>query len=111
MPIRGTPKFTELRLAQLTVDTTKQTLELSATAALVDPRSPGAAAAWHKCSGNVWSSETMNALRELMEHMETDMARVVMDDVEGREDASPQRRATTPMGLGEHLSGDNTPQM
>lgn len=113
MAIKGTPKFTELRLAQFSVDMTKSSMDINATAALVDPRSPGAAAAWHKASGSVWSSTTMEALKELISSMEADMARIIMDDIDAPDatrSARTQPKKTS--GLGEHLTGeDDPPQM
>lgn len=100
--------MTELRLAQLTVDTTKHTVEISATAALLDPQT--GVAAWHKCTGSVWGPETQQRLRELIEAMELDMARVVMtgfDNLDGTRTPRPAQAA----GIGEHVSEDDTPQM
>lgn len=110
MPVRGTVKMSELRLVQLTVDSTSQNLQVSAMAALVDPATN--TAAWVKCNGNVWGKETMEKLGELMEAMEQDMARTVMDDVDTPNGVTgaPQR-AQQPAGLGEHLNGDDIPQV
>jgi hypothetical protein len=104
-------KMTELRLSQLVVDTTKQTIEITATAAIVDPKS--GVAAWHKCSGNVWGAETQQKLQELFEAMELDIARVVMDGFDNQDGTRSPR--TSSAGIGEHVGGgepsDDPPQM
>lgn len=103
--------MTELRLSQLVVDTQKQTIEISATAAIVDPKS--GVAAWHKCSGNVWGPETQQKLQDLIEAMELDMARVVMDGFDNLDGTRSPRSAAA--GIGEHVgsgeSSDDPPQM
>lgn len=104
--------MTELRLSQLVVDTTKQTIEISATAAIVDPKT--GVAAWHKCSGNVWGPETTQKLQDLIEAMEFDMARAVMDGFENADGTRTPR--STAAGIGEHVGGgeptdDDPPQM
>ena len=111
MPVRGTLKMTELRLAQFNVDLTKGTLAITATAALVDPST--GVAAWHKCSGNVWGKETQEALAQLVMAMEEDMARAVMTNIDESSDGvtvSRPARTTSVGGLGEHL-GSNVPEM
>lgn len=102
--------MTELRVAQLSVDLTKGSLEVKATAALVDPAT--GVSAWHKCEGNVWSKETQKRLQELMQAMEEDMARVVMVDgyADGTHASKPYRPAQEG-GLGERVRGDDVPEM
>lgn len=103
--------MTELRLAQLSVDMTKGSMEVKATAAIVDPAT--GVSCWHKGEGNVWSKETQKKLTELMQAMEEDLARAVMADatvLDGTKPAEP-RRAVQAAGLGEHVGGDGVPQM
>lgn len=109
MAVRGVPKLMELRLAQLNVDLTKATVEISTTAALGDP-SVGPVA-WVKSSSNVWSPETQECLKALIQSLEVDIARTVMEDVESPLEPSGQRRPQAPSGLGETLRGDEPPEM
>lgn len=106
MPVEGTSKLTRVQLAQLTVDFTKATPEIRMLVALIDPST--GAAAFMKQNGSVWGAETQAALRTFMDHLEHDVARIVLDGVDNTS-ASPARRA--PEGIGEHLSGQDIPDM
>lgn len=111
MPVRGTLKMTELRMAQFNVDLTKGSMSITATAALVDPST--GVTAWHKCTGNIWSKDAQEALTQLIEAMEQDMARAVMASIDESSDGtavSRPVRTTTAGGLGEHL-GVDVPEM
>ena len=98
----------ELRLAQLSIDLTKPTIEVHTTAALGDPTS--GPIAWVKSSSNIWSPETQACLKALIQALEIDVARTVMDDVEPPDDPTNMRRQP-PIGLGENLRGEEPPEM
>jgi len=100
--------MTELRLGQLSVDTTKHTVEITAVAAILDPKT--GVAAWYRCGGSVWGKETQQKLRELIEAMEHDMARQVMEGYENLDGTTSPRPAQA-AGIGEHVSEDDPPQM
>ena len=109
MPVKGTLKLTELRLAQFNVDLTKQSMQISATAALVDPTT--GSSAWYKCAGNTWGKSTVEKMKELMVAMEEDMARGVMDSIEPMDTSRSKPTAAQPVGLSEFLAGKDAPQM
>lgn len=102
MSVEGVNKLTRVQLAQLNVDMTKSTPEIRTLIALIDPVS--GLTAFMKQNGSVWSSETRDALRSLIDCLERDAARTVLT---GASDMpSRQAAAKAPDGLGEYLSSD-----
>lgn len=109
MTIKGTPKLNELRLAQVSVDFTSQTTQISATAALFDAGT--GVSTWYKPTGGQWSAKTLSALKEFTDSVEADMAGALFIDGSVEDDsaiATDQKPA--PAGLGERL-GNDVPEM
>lgn len=108
MPIQGTLKASQLAVAQMTLDLTKSPVRIEVMAAMIDPDT-GNTVAWVPCRGNLWSTETQAALRTLLDAMENDIARSVL---QATSVTSRTNVASAPLGgLGEHLGdgGDEAP--
>ena len=108
MPVKGTLKECELRVARMSFDFLKQPMNVDVLAALVDP-AIGDTRAWVPANGVVWSKETAAALGQLVQCVERDIARLMMES-----SASEERGSTTSMsGIGEHVAGSapDAPQM
>ncbi len=108
MPIKGTLKEGELRIAKVLYDFTKQPMHVDVTAALVDLEL-GSTRAWIPANGVVWSVETANALAALVKCMERDIANIMMS----RSDVTkPADETRTQGGIGEHVgTTPDAPQM
>lgn len=108
MPIKGTLKEGELRIARIAIDFLKQPMQFEVSAALTNPE-VGDTFAWIPTGGVVWSPETREALQGLVHALERDIASFAMG---GR--GSPAAAAPAPSGgIGENLgtvAGD-APQM
>lgn len=103
MTVRGSIKADELRIAQLTLDLTTSPVRMEVMAALVDSDT-GDTRAWVPCRGNMWSAETQEALRELLNSMERDIARSVMRG--GGDGGAVQKKGLSmpsPGGISEHI--------
>jgi hypothetical protein len=111
MPVHGTLKMNELRLAQVSVDLTKGSLSIVATTALVDPTT--GATCWYKCTGNAWGTETIAALTQLIRTMEQDIAQTIMSNVKLSEEPDAERlgRTERTAGIGEYVGVDGVPEM
>mgnify|MGYP000921842781 CR=1 FL=1 len=109
MPVTGTSKLTRLQLAQLNVDLTKTPAAINVVMALIDPESGHLA--YMKHNGSIWSEATQSALRQLIDSLEHDVARVVLLDAGGDGVTKPAQRQTQAEGLGEHLTGADVPDM
>lgn len=106
--IEGAPKFGGLAVGEFTCSLLGATVQLKAKAAFVDKRT-GQTHGWTEGSGNLWSTATLQKMRELVELMEADLARVHFDNAA----TAPTAVATDPTaspglsgGIGEHLKGD-----
>lgn len=107
MPVTGTSKLTRLQLAQLSIDIAKTPVEIKVLIALIDPATGHAAYMRH--NGSIWSEETQAALRQLIDSLENDVARIVLDASGDGTAAAP--RQVQSGGLGEHLTGADVPDM
>lgn len=107
MPIRGTLKTSDLRIAQMQFDFLKQPMHVHALAALVDP-AMGTTRAWVPATGVVWSKETAAALTRLVSCMEQDIASAIMATSEATSAPSDGRAAPT-SGIGELVTGSGPP--
>lgn len=105
---RGTPKFDGIAVGELTVNFLSPSgPAVKAKAAFVDSKT-GHTHGWTECVQ--WSKETITRLEQLRAQMEVDLARRHMQDSEtfaGETGVS----LGAPGGLGEHLAGDETPQI
>lgn len=106
MAIDGTSKLSRVQLAQLTLDYTKQTASIQTVIALISPTS--GAVAYMRQEGGVLSAESHLALRELVLCLESDAAKLLLEDYEpgGSTVATRQPRAQNTGGLAEHLGAD-----
>jgi len=101
MPIQGALKADQLIVAQLTVDLTRSPVRIDVLAAMVD-NDTGNTIAWIPCRGNLWSTETQGALRALLDSMERDISRSVLQPTAAG--ARDTRSAAVPVGgIGEHV--------
>jgi len=103
MPVQGTLKADELRIAQLTLDRTKNPTKLQVLAAMIDTGT-GDTRAWIPASGNIWSKETQELLKDLLEQMEEDIARSVLGDSSS---SKKSKGLQPPSGIGEHVKNDD----
>lgn len=110
MPIKGTLKEGELRIAQMQFDFLKQPMHVQVLAAIVDPKI-GDTRAYIPATGVVWSKETSTALAGLVACIERDIANVMMSS--GAAGSAEERGGAPTGGIGEHLSGStpDAPQM
>src|SRR3989337_3613789 len=95
MPIQGALKADQLIVAQLTVDLTASAVRIDVLAAMVD-NDTGNTIAWIACRGNLWSTETQGALRALLDSMERDISRSVLQPTAAR--ARDTRSEARPVG-------------
>ncbi len=108
MPVDGTSSLTRVQLARLTIDYTKNTPEIQVLSALMNPTTRVSAFIRH--TGNVWSPATQDAFRQFVACLEGDVARTVFSDgVDGPGAVSLPK--TQAMGLAEHLTGSDVPDM
>lgn len=81
MTVTGTPKFNGIAIATISVDFfSKPTTVVSAKAAFIHTEKE-ATYGWTEGTGNVWSQETMQKLKDLRASMELDLAKVHLDGV------------------------------
>jgi len=71
--INGSPKFDGLAIGNIEADFTKQTIQLKAVAGFVNTTT-GDTHGWTRGEGGVWSTDTLQRLKELREAMERDLA-------------------------------------
>lgn len=109
MALEGTCRLTRLQLAQLSLDFTKSTPEIKMLTALLDPVT--GATAFMRSNGSVWSAETQDALRKLIESLERDVARLAFSDTEYVPSGQAPAQGTQVGGLSEHLNGTDVPDM
>ena len=109
MPVDGTSRLTRVQLAKVSVDFTKSPVEIQTTVALRDPTGATATTALFYCNGSVWSKDTRGAMLHFVACLEQDVASVVLSDgdlVGGSTFGKKQA-----MGLGEHLAGEDVPDL
>jgi len=102
MPVQGTLKANELRIAQLTIDRTRDPVRIKVLAAMVDTGT-GDTRAWIPAGGDLWSAETRDVMLKLFQSMENDVARSALSNTSGPEQA--ERGLRPPGGIAEHVAG------
>lgn len=109
MPVMGTCKLTRLQLAQLTIDLTKNPATTSVLMALLDPET--GQAAYIRSNGSTWGEETLAATKQLISCLEADVARLVFTTATTLGTEKPDQKQVSSIGLGEHLTGAEVPDM
>lgn len=108
MPIRGTLKTSDLRIAQMQFDFLRQPMHVHVLAALVDP-TMGTTRAWVPATGVVWSKETAAALAKLTACMEHDIAASMMVTSDADTGTQGEGKSVPTGGIGELVSGSTAP--
>ena len=104
MSIDGTSKLTRLSLVKLELDFIKDPTETHVVIALTDPVLGTKSRLTF--GGNIWSEETTSLIRQVIQSLEQDVARVVFEggtDAPGKPTA---KKREAHAGLGEFLSDD-----
>jgi hypothetical protein len=107
MSIDGISKLTRLSLVKLELDFIKDPTETHVVIALTDPVLGTKSRLTF--GGNVWSEETTALIRQVIQSLEQDVARVVFEggtDVPDAPGKPTAKRREAPAGLGEFLSDD-----
>ena len=103
MSINGTLKADQLVLGKFSVDWLRETMRVTALAALVNSKT-GQTHAFIDGAGVQWSTDTKRALDELRVCMESDLARVHLEGASVVEQTLASGSAGLKVsGLGEHL--------
>ena len=90
-----------MALGELSANFLGATIELRAKAAFVNTED-GATHGWTEGSGAIWSPDTIRQLELLRSAMESDLARMHMEDAQPIQRGKSEERS--PSGLAEHLS-------
>lgn len=101
MPIAGSPKFNALTLLEIeAIDFSNRGHSITAHGAFIDTKT-GATYGSTTCTH--WSKQTLDALEELRNHMEQDMANLVFE-MEGTTASGGPLFDPEPGGIGEHAA-------
>lgn len=103
--IKGAPKFNGIAIGTMSVNANGNQLHLEATAGFVDSRT-GETHGWTRAEGRVWSKATMLKLRELMNFMEEDLAKIHFGEARVASAGTKSSTGIDVVGLSEHLSSD-----
>ncbi len=108
---KGTLRADELKAAKVTIDLLANPTQIHTLFALVDTTT-GRTLAWANGEGGMWSNETMQKLRELLEAMEEDAAKSLLSESSSAPAQSAGKKPPSG-GIGEHLGdGDgDAPQL
>jgi hypothetical protein len=108
--IEGTPKFNGIAVGSISANVNRDLLHLEATAGFVDT-STGETHGWTKGEGRVWSKRTLLKLRELLDSMEEDLAKMHLGDAALKSSGATSKAGLDVGGIGEHLNTDPVPQV
>ena len=104
MSAQGTLNSDGLTVAQITIDLLQNPAKVHALAALTNSKT-GQTLAWAQGDGGVWSTDTMEKLRELREAMEEDLARALFAEHSSVNTRPNTKGVKIETGLGEHVGG------
>lgn len=106
MTVKTTPAEMEVRLAQLSLDVTQTPRAVQVTVSITNPKTH--LTCWHKVTTNSLSRRAQQALADLTEAIEEDVA----ESLGGLERVTTTTQSENkPRGLGERLRGEDGPQM
>jgi hypothetical protein len=108
--VKGSPKFDGLALGEGSFNFLGPNVQMKTKAAFIN-NATGQTHGW-TLSESGWSKETMQALSELRTCIERDLAGIHLADQHEPSGLSASSSSTSaPPGLGEHLEGDDAPQV
>lgn len=104
--MKGTLDTDEMRVARIEIDFLISPVKFNATFAFVCSRT-GATPAFARAEGGIWTTGTLEKLRELCEAMELDMSKAVLTGGS----SAPAKAGLKIEGLGEHLGTTEAPSV